>query len=348
MGLHAGRGGVSERAPPAVPGKAPEEGPLTAPASGPARVVVVAGPTASGKSALALDIAEAFRGTVINADSMQVYRELPILTAAPDRARQARVPHRLYGVIPVGEACSAGRWRGLALAEIAAARAAGRLPVVVGGSGLYLRALMTGLARIPPVPAALRGALRARLERCGAAALHAELAVRDPVMAARLGPGDGQRIARALEVLEATGRSLADWQRPRSGPGGAPELRFLTLLLMPPRESLYAACDARFKAMVAGGAVAEARALGTAGLDARLPAMKAVGLRELLRHAAGDITREEAVRLGQQATRRYAKRQMTWFRHQMTPDHIISEQYSETFKPKIFSYISKFLLTSPP
>ena len=335
MGLHTGRGGVS-----AAPGMNPRDRPVN--------VVVVAGPTASGKSALALEIAEAFRGTVINADSMQVYRELPILTAAPDRAARARVPHRLFGVIPAREGCSAGHWRGLAVAEIAAANDAGRLAVVVGGTGLYLRVLLTGLARIPPVPNGLRRAVRGRLGRDGAAALHAELAARDPVMAARLTPGDGQRVARAIEVLEATGRSLADWQRPRPGPGAADRLRFLTLLLMPPRAALYAACDARFEAMIAHGALDEARALGAGGLDPALPAMKAVGLRELLRHGAGEITLEEASRLGRQATRRYAKRQITWFRNQMIPDHTIGAQYSETIKPKIFSYISNFLLTSTP
>ena len=331
---------MSGTAPIAVTGLKPQHPPVN--------VVVVAGPTASGKSALALDIAEAFRGTVINADSMQVYRELPILTAAPDRTARARAPHRLYGVIAADEGCSAGHWRGLAVAEIDAAADAGRLAVVVGGTGLYLRALMTGLARIPPVPKAVRGAVRDRLGRDGAAALHGELAMRDPVMAARLGPGDGQRIARAIEVLDATGRSLAEWQRPRPGPGAADRLRFLTVLLLPPRAALYAACDARLEAMIAHGAVDEARALGASGLDPRLPAMKAVGLRELLHYGAGEITLEEALRLGRQATRRYAKRQMTWFRNQMTPDHTIDAQYSESIRPEIFSYISNFLLTSTP
>ncbi len=315
---------------------------------GPGRrpVVVVAGPTACGKSALALAIAEEFGGTLINADSMQIYRELPILTAAPGPDAVARAPHRLYGILPAAETCSAGRWRGLATTEIGAAHDAGRLPIVVGGTGLYIRALMTGLARIPPVPQPVREAARRRLEADGPEALHEALAARDPVMAARLSPGDGQRLARAWEVLEATGRSLAEWQRPTGAADDASGRAFLCLVLAPPRDVIYAACDARFEAMLAAGALDEAAALSAQGLDAGLPLMKAVGLRELLRHLSGDISLAEACRLGQQATRRYAKRQLTWIRHQMTPDHLIDEKYSERLTPEIFPYISKFLLTS--
>lgn len=309
-------------------------------------VVVIAGPTASGKSRLAQAIAEAFDGVVINADSMQVYRELRILSGRPDAAALARVPHRLYGALPASERCSAGRWRTMAEAEIEAAQGAGRLPIVAGGTGLYIKALMAGLAPIPEIPPAARRAARARLSRQGGEAMLAELARRDPETAARLAAGDSQRLVRAWEVLEATGRSLADWQRDPDENDGAGALAFFTILLAPPREALYAACDARFEAMLAAGAVAEARALARLKLDPSLPAMKAVGVRELLRHVAGEITLQEACRLGQQATRRYAKRQMTWFRHQMTPDRTVTEQYSERFEMKIFSYISSFLLTA--
>ena len=324
-------------------------------------VVVVAGPTACGKSALALAIAEAFGGTLINADSMQVYRELPILTAAPGPDAVARAPHRLYGLLPATETCSAGRWRGLAITEIGAAQEAGRLPIVVGGTGLYLRALMTGLAPIPKVPQPVRDAARRRLAADGPAALHRALAVRDPAMAARLSPGDGQRLARAWEVLEATGRSLAEWQRPTGAAddgaaddgaaddGSADDgwgPAFLSIVLAPPRDAIYAACDARFEAMLAAGALDEAAALSAQGLDPGLPLMKAVGLRELLRHLSGEIPLAEACRLGQQATRRYAKRQLTWIRHQMMPDHLIGEKYSERLTSEIFPYISNFLLTS--
>ncbi len=311
----------------------------------PRPVVVVAGPTAGGKSALALAIAERFRGTVINADSMQVYRELPILTAAPGPDALARAPHRLYRVLAAAETCSAGRWRDMAMAEIRAAHDAARLPVVVGGTGLYLRALITGLARIPPVPTLVRAAARRRLEHVGPEALHRALAARDPDMAARLSPRDGQRVVRAWEVLEATGRSLADWQLPSPDADNGSGFAFLSVLLAPPRDAVYAACDTRFETMIAKGAAAEVAALAEKGLDGGLPIMKALGVRELLRHLDGEIDLAAACRQGQQATRRYAKRQMTWFRHQMTPDHLISEQYSERLMPKIFPYISSFLLT---
>src|SRR5215469_3349302 len=217
--------------------------------------IVVAGPTASGKSALALAIARAFDGVVINADSMQVYRELRILTARPGPAELALAPHRLYGVLPAAERCSAGRWR--LMAEAAATEAADRLPVFTGGTGLYLRALTEGLSDIPPVSDEVAEAGAAKLTALGAAGLHAELAALDPLMAGRLAPGDSQRIYRAWTVRQATGRSLAEWQA-APPTGGWP---CLTLVLAPPREALYAACDARLARMVEQGAMEEVRAL---------------------------------------------------------------------------------------
>jgi tRNA dimethylallyltransferase len=319
----------------------------TVPAGPATPVVVVAGPTASGKSRLALDIAIEFRGTVINADSMQIYRGLAVLSAAPNDGTRARAPHRLYGVLDPAEPCSAGRWRAMAVAEIGAAAAESRLPVVVGGTGLYLRALIDGIARIPPIPAAVRRAVRERLAAVGAAALHAELALRDPATASRLEPADGQRIARALEVLDATGMPLSAWiGGEREQTGGA--FRFHVILLMPPRDALNAAIDARFKAMLASGALDEVRSLVQCGLDPALPAMKALGVPELLRLVEGRTSLEEAERCGQQATRRYAKRQATWFRHQLAADQLISAQYSERCRSEIFSQISSFLLTSVP
>ncbi len=311
------------------------------------RVIVVAGPTAAGKSELALVVAERFGGTVVNADSIQLYRELSIITARPGKQALARAPHRLYGVLPAADRCSAGHWRDLAGREIDASHAAGRVPVVTGGTGLYLRALISGLSRMPPVPARIRAAKRDRLERIGGPAFHAELARRDPVMAARLSPGDSQRLIRAAEVLEATGRSLADWQlEPPSRTG--PALRFAVILLMPPRETLYAACDARFDRMMAGGALEEARGFAALGLDDDLPAVKAVGLRPLIRLARGEIPEDEARALGQRETRRYAKRQTTWFRHQMSPSLRFEEKFSERLTGEIFPYISEFLLTEGP
>ncbi len=283
------------------------------------RAVLIAGPTASGKSALALALAERHRGVIINADSMQVYRDLAILTARPDPAAMARVPHRLYGFLDAADACSAGRWHDLARAEIATAWEAGRLPVLVGGTGLYVRTLLHGLAPVPPIPGEVRARIRDRLAMEGPEALYHALAGRDPAMAARLRPTDSQRIVRAFEVIEATGRSLADFQR-KSGPGALSaadrEGRVLKLVLELPREALYERIDARFAAMIRQGALDEVRRLVARGLDPGLPAMKALGVAPLARHLAGAIDHEEAVRLGQQESRRYAKRQMTWFRTQ--------------------------------
>ena len=313
----------------------------------PQPVVIVAGPTASGKSALALAIAEAVGGTIINADSMQVYRDLAVLTARPGAAELARAPHRLYGVIDAAEACSAGRWRDLALAEIATARAAGSVPVLTGGSGLYLRALLEGLAPVPPVPAALRAEARALHAHLGGEAFRQALGARDPEAARRLAPGDTQRLIRAYEVVAATGRPLADWHRGQGSAAGPPAV---VVLLLPPRTELYAACDARFLRMMEQGALAEVATLLARGLDPALPAMRAVGVPELAALLAGRAAREAVVAAAQQATRRYAKRQYTWFRHQM-PEHgalqklAIGEQFSESLVTKILPFIRRALLT---
>ncbi|HYC01733.1 MAG TPA: tRNA (adenosine(37)-N6)-dimethylallyltransferase MiaA [Azospirillaceae bacterium] len=278
-------------------------------------MLVIGGPTASGKSGLALALAERLGGTVINADSMQVYAELRIVTARPGPGDEARAPHRLYGVVPASVRMSAARWRELALAEIAAAQASGRLPVVVGGTGLYLRALMEGLSDIPPIPEDVRAAAKDLHARLGGEAFHAELSRRDPAGAAKLFPGDTQRLVRAWEVIEATGRTLGDWQA--AGRETAPDLDFHTLVVEPPRDRLYAACDARFLIMLEQGALEEVRMLATQGLDEDLPVMKALGVPELLAHLRGQATLAEATARAQQLTRNYAKRQTTWFRHQM-------------------------------
>jgi tRNA dimethylallyltransferase len=303
--------------------------------------IVIAGPTASGKSALALAIAQAFDGVIVNADSMQVYGELSILTSRPGIRELAAAPHRLYGALPAAERCSAGRWRDMALAAMA--EAAPRLPIVTGGTGLYLRALMQGLSAIPALPEAVQREGAALLSQIGANALHGELARLDPQTAERLAPGDSQRILRAWSVHRATGRTLADWQReaPRSDVGPC-----LVILLMPPREALYAAIDARFLRMVEEGAVEEARLILALGLEPSLPAMKAVGLRELGRMLAGEMSLAAAIAAAQQETRRYAKRQMTWFRHQMPAARVMDEQYSERILPEIFNIIRQFLLTA--
>jgi tRNA dimethylallyltransferase len=282
----------------------------------PPRAILIAGPTASGKSALALELAERHRGVVINADSMQVYRELRILTARPTPEDEARVPHALYGHVPAAEAYSVGRWLADATEAIARARAEGRRPVLVGGTGLYFRALLEGLAPIPAIPAEVRERWRRRAAEEGAAALHRVLAERDPPMAARLAPNDTQRIARALEVLDATRQSLSSWQELR-GTRVLREEETTRLVLMPERAELHRRCAARFAAMLDEGGLEEARRFAGLGLAPDLPAMRAIGLRPVLRHVAGEIDREEATRQGIAETRRYVKRQATWLKRHM-------------------------------
>jgi tRNA dimethylallyltransferase len=280
------------------------------------KAVLIAGPTASGKSALALEFAEKTRGLIINADSMQVYRDLRIITARPTLAEEARVAHRLYGHVDAALNFSAGAWVVDASVALAEARAHNRLPIFVGGSGLYFKALVRGLSAVPPIPPEIREGVRARLERDGVVALHAELARRDPQSAERLKPRDRTRIARALEVTEATGRSLSDWHRDGLPPLLPPDT-FSALFLAPDRDQLYARIDARFDTMIRDDAVAEVAALAARHLDPLLPAMKAHGVPALIRHLRGEITLEEAAVIGRADTRHYAKRQFTWFRHQL-------------------------------
>ena len=280
------------------------------------RPVLIAGPTASGKSALALALAERLGGTIVNADSMQVYRDLRIITARPSAEEEARAPHRLYGHVDAAENYSVGRWCIDVRVAIAEISDAGRLPILVGGTGLYFKALTQGLAAVPPVPVEIRVAVRARLEAEGPDALHALLRTRDPAMADRLKPGDRTRVARALEVIEATGRSLADWQREGMPAILDPE-RAIKIFLLPEREELRRRIDGRFDAMLAAGALGEVRALDARGLDPLLPVMKAHGVPWLRRHLRGEITLAAAAEGGKHDTRRYTKRQLTWFRHQM-------------------------------
>ena len=278
------------------------------------RGLIVAGPTCSGKSALAMVLAQRFGGTVINADSMQVYRELRILTARPTQAEETAVPHRLYGVRPAAEAGSVGAWwRDAALAAMAEAAAAGSVPILCGGTGLYLRALTTGLTDIPSPGEAARAEARALLSQEGPAALHARLAAADPQTAATLRPTDGQRLARAWEVWRGTGRGLSAWQAGPVPPAG-PALR--AILLDPPRQELREAIAARFAAMLNSGAVDEVAALLTQHLDPALPAMRAHGVPELAAYLRGDIALTEAQRRAVLATGQYTKRQATWFRRQ--------------------------------
>lgn len=275
--------------------------------------LIVGGPTASGKSALALALARALDGTVINADSMQVYRELRVLTARPTTAQEAAAPHRLYGVRPAAEPGGAGWWREAALAAMGEAWGQGRLPILCGGTGLYFRALTEGLADIPDPGAPARSEARALLDRLGPAGLHRHLAGLDPESAGMLRPSDGQRLARAWEVLAGTGRGLAAWQRdPVSRPVPA---RFTALRLAPPREALRAAVADRFGQMLAAGALDEVRGLLALGLPPGLPAMRALGVAPLAAHLRGELSLDAAAERAVAGQRQYLKRQATWFAH---------------------------------
>jgi tRNA dimethylallyltransferase len=281
------------------------------------KAILIAGPTASGKSALALKLAERLGGVIVNADSMQVYGDLRVITARPTPAEEARVPHRLYGHVDAARRYSVGGWRLDADAALAAVAGEGKMPILVGGTGLYFEALTKGLAAIPPTPDAVRAAIKARLEAEGAPALHAELMGRDPHMGRRLMPGDRSRIARALEVLEATGRSLADWHR-EGMPAALDGAQTIKIFLEPNRALLQRRIEARFAAMLDAGGLAEVRALAARGLDPALPAMKAHGVPWLVRHLRGEISLSDAALGGIRDTWRYTKRQGTWFRNRMS------------------------------
>jgi tRNA dimethylallyltransferase len=280
------------------------------------KAVLIAGPTASGKSALALELAQTHDAVIVNTDSMQVYRDLRVITARPTLAEEAEVPHRLYGHVDAAMNFSAGAWVTDAAKVLADARAQKRLPIFVGGSGLYFKSLTRGLSAVPPIPPEVRDSVRARLEHNGVEALHAELARVDPASAERLKPRDRTRIARALEVVEATGRSLTDWHREGLPPLLPPD-QFSALFLAPERDDLYARIDARFDAMLKAGALQEVAALAARRLDPLLPAMKAHGVPALIRHLQGELSLEQAGVIGRADTRHYAKRQFTWFRHQL-------------------------------
>ena len=275
--------------------------------------MLIAGPTSSGKSALAVALARRFGGTVINCDSMQVYRDLAIITARPDAEEEAQAPHRLFGHVDGSVNHSVGQYVRDAVAALGESGREGRLPILVGGTGLYFKALTDGLSEIPPVPEAVRDAFRARAANLSSAELHAELGTRDPAMAARLRPNDRLRVMRALE---ATGRSLADFQGTRV-PGPLARTGLARLFLDPEREQLRARIDARFLAMMRAGALDEVAALRARRLDPMLPVMRAHGVPALIAHLDGTLPLAEAVARGQADTRAYAKRQVTWFRHQM-------------------------------
>jgi tRNA dimethylallyltransferase len=274
-------------------------------------LALIAGPTASGKSSLALALAEARGGVVINADSAQVYRDLRIVSARPSEADEARAAHRLYGTRDGADACSAADWATDAKAAIAEAHAAGRLPILAGGTGLYIRTLIEGIAPVPEIDPAVRKAVRA----LSVGEAHADLAVEDREAAVRLRASDATRIARALEVVRSTGRTLKAWQAEKHG-GIGDQVALAPLILLPPRDWLHARCDARFETIFSEAGIEEVRLLLARHLPALAPVMRAIGVREIAAFLRGEMTRDAALAAGKIATRQYAKRQYTWFRRQ--------------------------------
>ena len=306
-------------------------------------VLVIAGPTASGKTALALELAERMDGVVINADSMQVYRDLRILTDRPSERDEARLPHRLFGVLPAAERGSAAWWRDAASAEIDAVRAAGQVPILCGGTGLYLNALIQGIAEVPPVPPTVVEEAVVRYRQLGGDAFKEEVRALDPVLGDRLEPGDSQRLQRAWAVATATGRALSDWHAQPTG--GREDLTFCRVLLFPPRPVSAEAVEVRFRKMIDEGAVEEVRRLAALGLDRSLPAMRAIGVPQIIDYIEEKNDLDAAVEASVIATRQYAKRQRTWFRHQFLSDIRKDAQFSKSSFEEIFSEIRSWLLT---
>ncbi|MHA1164756.1 MAG: tRNA (adenosine(37)-N6)-dimethylallyltransferase MiaA [Alphaproteobacteria bacterium] len=302
------------------------------------RAILIAGPTASGKSSAALALCERLGGVIVNADSMQVYSDLRILSARPDEEDETRAPHALYGFAPAARSYSVGQWLEDVKRAIAEAERQGRMPIITGGTGLYFKALLEGLSPIPDIPPEIRDHWRGQENSHSAEELHKLLSERDPEMAARLRPSDPQRVIRALEVLDATGRSLAQWQ---SEPGKPvlPEEQTLRIFVSPPREALYARIDARFDAMLEMGALEEVSALAKLELDPGLPVMRALGVMPLMQILSGKISRDEAATRTKTDTRRYAKRQMTWAKSNMIAWKSIFVKDSESMIQKIFAII---------
>src|SRR5215217_62923 len=280
-------------------------------------ILLIAGPTASGKSALALRAAEATSGEIVNADALQLYADLTVLSARPSPEEEARAPHHLFGVADGADGWSVGRWARAAGPVIDDIVQRGRTAIVVGGTGLYFKALTEGLADIPPTPAAVRTGVSKTFDALGEDRFRELRAMADPAAAARIAPGDRMRLSRAMEVFEATKKSITAWQAETS-PALPPE-QWSAVVIQPDRDLLYARCDQRFEAMMAAGALEEVRTLAARNLDPDLPVMKAVGMRELAAHLAGETSLDGAITLARQETRRYAKRQLTWLRNQ-TPD----------------------------
>jgi tRNA dimethylallyltransferase len=297
-------------------------------------VIVVAGPTASGKSSLAIALAEFYGGEIVNADSMQVYKEFAVLTARPSKDDEKRVPHHLYGVMSAAEPCSAGHWLEMAVPCIEDIRARGQLPIVCGGTGLYLRVLGEGIAPVPDIPTGVLNEAASLYDQIGGPAFRERLALVDPEGAATLEPGDRQRLIRAYSVYQATGRTLRGWQVDQN-PEPPLDVRIFTIHLIPPRDQLYARIEARFDQMIVEGAMAEVEAVQKQILDPNLPALKALGVPDFERYLAGNTSLEEAIAKAKQGTRNFAKRQLTWFRNQSDADLLIEDFGGEASFDKV-------------
>ncbi len=297
------------------------------PSKKPETVALIAGPTASGKSALALRLAEMTGGIIINADASQVYKDLRIVSARPSTEEESRAPHRLFGHLDGATACSAAQWAAEAKAEIAAARAQARLPILVGGTGMYLRTLLDGIAPVPEIDPAIRTEVRALPVSEARLCLLAE----DPEAAGRLDANDSTRIARALEVVRSTGRPIREWQADLVG-GIGQQIRLVPVTLLPPRAWLYERCDRRFEAMLDADGLAEVEALMARNLGPDLPVMRAIGVPDIAAFLSGALSRDAAIEQGQIATRQYAKRQFTWFRNQPPPEWLRIESELDNVK----------------
>ncbi len=313
-----------------------------------ALMVLIAGPTASGKSAVAMALASELNGVIVNADSMQLYRDLNILSARPSISDEAAVPHRLYGTVDGAEAYSVGKWLDAAEDEISNIMNAGQVPVITGGTGLYFRALENGLTAIPDIPAGIREKWRSRMDAEGPRALHKALRLVDGEAAATIKPGDRQRIVRALEVYDATGRTIAAWQRETGQGRVKPDCEVIRICVTLDRAELYQRCDARFKTMIEMGALDEVAQLVARGLDENLPVMKAVGVRQLAAYLRGETDLESAIADAQMWTRRYAKRQLTWQRGNMISWISLSAHDMERNGSDLLSFLRDKELTGSP
>jgi len=304
-------------------------------------IIIVAGPTASGKSLLALEVAELLNGEIINGDSMQMYREFNVLTARPGQKEEACTAHHLYGALKITESCSAGVWLKMALEAIADVQARGRRPIICGGTGLYLKVLMEGIAPVPAIPQKVTDELSTLYLEEGGIAFHKRLARLDPNGASKLSPNDRQRLVRAYGVIKVSGRTLGDWQKDQLV-GSPIEARFLNILLSPPREALYQRINQRFDDMLINGAIAEVAAVLDEKLDLNLPGMKALGVQSLSKYLIGECNLEEAADDAKRATRNLAKRQLTWFRNKFPADLVIEDFGG---KEVIFGKMKPFLDT---